>query len=106
MENGLISDMQISASSSLSSYQDARLARLHYAGGGGYAGSWVAATNDIYQWLKVDLRSYYTKVPRVATQGRQDHDSQWVTTYNLQYSDDDVNFQHYMEQGQSVNKVM
>lgn len=104
MENGAISDGQISASSSYDGYHAARLARLHYKGGGGYAGAWETATGDTNQYLQIDLSSHYIKINRVATQGRHD-ESHWVTTYNLRYRKDEESFQDYIEQGQSVKKV-
>ncbi|CAH3189056.1 unnamed protein product, partial [Porites lobata] len=61
-------------------------------------GAWCAITNDIYQWLQVDLRKY-TTVTRIATQGRSDW-NQWVTKYRLQYSEDGVNFNFYKALGQ------
>ena len=99
MENGKISDEKISASSELSVNHAAIQARLNFK-----VGSWVSATNDAAQWLQIDLENYYTLVTSVATQGR-DQDKQWVKRYNLQYSDDAVNFTYYVEQGQSAVKV-
>ena len=98
MENGAISDEQISASSQLDANHAAK-GRLHCK-----AGSWSAGKNDLHQWLQVDLGSQYTKVTRVATQGRI-YPAQWVTKYKLQYSNDGVNFQYYRDQGQTVAKV-
>ena len=67
-------------------------------------GSWSAGNNDENQWLQVDLGSRYTKVTRVATQGIHDA-AQWVTKYKLLYSNDEVNFQYYREQGETGDKV-
>ncbi len=99
MENGAISDGQISVSSQLDANHSAVQGRLHCG-----AGSWSASSNDVNQWLQVDLGSQYTKVTRVATQGRSDA-ALWVTKYKLQYSNDAVNFQYYREQGQTEDKV-
>ena len=99
MENGAISDGQISASSQLFVNHTAIQGRLRRK-----AGSWSAGSSDVNQWLQVDLGSQYTKVTRVATQGGNDA-AQWVTKYKLQYSKDGVNFQYYREQGQTINKV-
>ncbi|XP_073259033.1 uncharacterized protein [Porites lutea] len=99
MENGAISDAQISASSQWDNNHGPRRARLNgkrSAGNG--VGAWCAITNDIYQWLQVDLRKY-TTVTRIATQGRSDW-NQWVTKYRLQYSEDGVNFHFYKALGQ------
>ena len=113
MEIGAISDSQISASSGYKkpSAHAASQGRLNFQETSDKAGAWVAATNDVNQWLQVDLYQL-TKVTRVATQGRNFRSqwpwgshSQWVTKYNLLYSDDDETFQYYMEQGQTTDKV-
>ena len=104
MENGAISDGQISASSQLDSSHAVTQARLRFKATAGKAGSWSARSNDVHQWLQIDLGSRHTNVTRVATQGRNDS-LQWVTSYKLQYSYDDVNFQYYKEQGQTAAKV-
>ena len=105
MEDGTISDTQISASSQWNADYAAIQGRLHFKAIPQYAGSWSADKKDLQQWLQVDLGSQYTRVTRVATQGRHDY-SQWVTKYKLQYSNDGVNFQYYREQGQNVGKVI
>ena len=98
MENGAILDEQITASPQWSSNFAPFQGRLHFQG------SWSAGTNDLHQWLQLDLRSQYTKVAGVATQGENDRDY-WVTKYKLTYSDDGVNFQYYGEQGKTTYKV-
>ena len=104
MENGTISDGQISASSQWDAGYAASQGRLHFKGISKEAASWSSAENDLHQWLQVDLGSQYTKVTRVATQGRNDH-SQWITKYKLQYSNDGVNFRYYRVQGETADKV-
>ena len=98
MENGAILDEQITASSQSNSDHAPFQGRLHFQK------SWTAGTTNLHQWLQVDLGSQYTKVTRVATQGRNDA-AQWVTKYKLSYSDDGVNFQYHKEQGQTTAKV-
>jgi len=110
MENGAISDGQISASSEFNADHAATQGRLHFQASlnPGKTGSWSAHTKDANQWLQVDLNSKDTKVTRVATQGRNGYEyngGQWVTKYKLQYSDDGVNFQYYKEQGQTTDQV-
>ena len=78
-------------------------ARLHKKADGGMAGAWSAQMDDFNQWLQVDLGSY-TKVSRVATQGKNGLD-QWVTKYKIQYSDDGETFSVYKEPGTSSDKV-
>lgn len=104
MENGAMLDGQISASSQWDSNHAAIQGRLFFQATGAKQGGWSAGSNKPEEWLQVDLGSQYTKVTRVATQGRNAH-SQWVKSYHLQYSDDGLNFHYYREQGQTVNKV-
>ena len=103
MENRLIKDAQITASSEWDSNHAAIQARLNFKAGGGKAGGWSARSNDANQWIQVALGSY-TKLTGIATQGRNRY-YQWVTKYQLQYSNDGVSFQYYKEPGQSSPKV-
>ena len=104
MEDGTISDGQISASSEIDLNHAATQARLQFQQTGIKQGSWVAGTVDTNQWLQIDLANYHTTVRRVATQGRNGG-SQWVTSYNLQYSDNGVSFTYFGDQGQGLIKV-
>ena len=103
MENGNISDSQITASSKHNNLHAASQARLHYQGGynGGatFAGSWSARGNDVEPWLQVDFREKVTVV-KVATQGRFDRD-QWVESYSLSYSHDGTHFEVYKQFGEA-----
>ena len=103
MESRLIKDAQITASSEWDSNHAAIQARLNFKAGGGKKGAWSARSNDANQWIQVALSSY-TKLTGIATQGRNGY-SQWVTKYQLQFSDDGVNFHNYKEPGQSSPKV-
>lgn len=94
MENGLIADGQITASSYLSGSHEPFLARLHLKPVPlGRIGAWASLYNDLNQWLQVDVGRQYN-VSRIATQGRQDI-SQWVSKYKLQFSEDGVMFYNY-----------
>ena len=104
MGDGSISDSQISASSQLDSNHAVTHGRLHFEATAGKAGSWSARSNDVNQWLQIDLGSRHTEVTRVATQGGNDH-LQWVANYKLQYSNDGVIFQYYRDQGKTAYKV-
>ena len=104
MGSGAISDGQITASSQLDPDHSAIRGRLQCETTSGKAGSWSAGNNDVNQWLQVDLGSRYTRLTRVATQGKKDV-AQWVTKYKLQYSNDGATFQNYREEGQTVDKV-
>ena len=105
MENGLISDEQISASSEWDEDHAAIQGRLRFEPTDSKAGSWVVGTTDTNQWLQIDLDSLNAIVTRVATQRRGDMD-EWVANYNLLYGDDGVNFQNYREDGDTVTKVI
>jgi len=112
MESGTISDSQFSASSENGGNHAANQGRLNFQETSSRAGAWQAVTNDLKQWLQIDLGNRLAQVTRVATQGRHyssqwlwSPHSQWVTKYKLQYSDDGVNFQYYREQGQPTDKV-
>ncbi len=104
MESHSITDGQISASSQYSAYHAAFQGRLHSQ----YlwkAGAWSTRTDNLDQWLQVDLGSQYPPVvTRVATQGRNGYD-QWVKTYKLQYSNDTASFHYYKEPGKNEHKV-
>ncbi|XP_044183388.1 uncharacterized protein LOC114971011 isoform X2 [Acropora millepora] len=70
------------------------------------AGSWSARVNDQHQWLQVELLKEESLVTSVATQGRNSrNNNQWVTKYKLQYSNNDVNFEYYQDEGQTTTKV-
>lgn len=105
MESGAITGGQITSSSEWSSTHAPSLARLNRVKQGYKAGSWSAKTNDVNQWLQVELGSEYTKGTRIATQGRNDYD-QWVKTYKLQYSNDGLNFHYYRGQGATEDKAV
>ena len=105
MENGEISDDQITASSEHAWNTPAKVARLNRLDRTeNLQGAWVAAGKDSNQWLQIDLKVMHTVVTRVATQGRNGNEH-WVTKYKLQYSNHEENFQYYKEQGQTTDKV-
>jgi len=103
MENRLIKDAKITASSQWNSNYAANQARLNFKAGRVKQGGWSTRWNNANQWIQVALGGY-TKLTGIATQGRNGH-SQWVTKYKLQYSDDGVNFHYYKVSGQSSPKV-
>lgn len=104
MESGAILDGKITASSQWDPNHAPHQARLNYKPPAGKAGSWSAKTNDANQWLQIDLGGAFTKVTRVASQGRHAV-AQWVTKYRLKYSNDGVNYQDYKEESQTVVEV-
>lgn len=104
MENAAIRDVQINASSQLNSNHAAIQGRLNFQATSIKAGSWSARTNDVNQWLQVDLGNTFTTITAIATQGRHGV-NQWVNNYKVQYGEDGVNFQYYREYGQLTDKV-
>ena len=104
MESGAIANSQIRASSQYDSNHAPFQGRLRFQGTTLRAGAWSAGRNDLFQWLQVDLGSQYTRVTRVATQGRNAH-SQWVKRYRLLYSKDGLSFQYYRDQGKPIDEV-
>ena len=105
MENGVIPNGQITASSEWGANQAAFQGRLNFQPTAIKSGGWVAAKADANPWLQVDLGSRYAKVARVATQGRRAWYHQWVTKYKLQYGNDGVNFHFYRKHGRTAHKV-
>ena len=98
LESGVISDGQITASSQMDEHQSPAQARLNHWG-------WSAGSDDLKQWLQVDLGSYI-RVTQVATQGVQRLSTgYWVTSYRLQYSDEGFIFHFYQEPSDTSAKV-
>ena len=93
LENKNIPDAQITASTEYNAGHGASNGRLNFKAGRGKTGAWSALTNNVYQWLQVDLRAK-TEVTAIKIQGRQDYD-QWVKTFTISYSSDGSNFTPY-----------
>lgn len=87
MENGRVSDSQITASSYYAASLSTRQARLNSAT------SWSSRTLDANQWLQVSFRRNEI-ITSIETQGRKTAD-QWVKTYMVSYSTDGTNFEYY-----------
>ncbi|XP_022794434.1 EGF-like repeat and discoidin I-like domain-containing protein 3 [Stylophora pistillata] len=104
MESHHIKDSQITASSQWDGNHAAVQGRLNFKAGGGKQGGWSARPNNENQWIQVALSSY-TKLTSIATQGRNAY-KQWVTAYQLQYSDDGMNFYYYKVPGHSSPKTL
>lgn len=104
MQSGEIPKEQLSASSEWDKNHGAKRGRLNIKREGALRGAWSSRRNDQNQWLQIDLRTRYTAVKGIATQGRDDW-NQWVTRYRLQYGNDGNNFEFYTEvAGQSAMK--
>ena len=106
MENGEITDAQISASSEYDIDHASVQGRLNFMGNHIKQGAWVAFPSDVYPWLQIDLLKNNTRITRVATQGRHNH-NQWVTKYSLLYANNDTGiFQYYKgQEQQNATKV-
>ena len=105
MESGAILDSQISASSEWDSNHAARQARLHFVQTVPRIGAWSAGSNNLNQWLQVDLLNT-TRVSGVASQGRNGCPcDQWVTKYKLQYREDGRAFKFYRRSGDKLDMV-
>ena len=103
MASGAILDSQIRASSEWDIDLPAQQARLHFVKT--VYGAWSARSNDIHQWLQVDLLNT-TRVSGVATQGRNGCPcAQWVTKYKLQYSEGGQAFKFYRRSGDESDMV-
>ena len=103
MESGAILDSQIRASSEWDINVPAQQARLHFVKT--IYGAWSARSNDLNQWLQVDLLNT-TRVSGVATQGRNGYSyNQWVTKYKLKYSEGGQAFKFYRGSGDNSDKV-
>ena len=96
MENGTISDSEITASSVQSGSTPAKNGRLNNTLGS----SWCAATSDSNPYLQIDLRTLHI-ICAVSTQGNSQAD-QWVKTYTIELSKDGLSssWTDYKEEGQ------
>ena len=96
MENNVLPNSAITASSIWGSAHEPWRARLNNVPNGHW-GSWSAATNQIGEWLQIDL-GRETVVTKIATQGRPPTCcSQWVTSYKILFSSDSTNWKEYKE---------
>ena len=103
MKSGAIRNAQITASSIWNQYHAARLARLGTVKRGRYVGAWCARHNNHHQWLKVDFKKPM-KITKIETQGRQDT-NQWVTRYQLSYSQDGAHWTLYRHRSNDKVKI-
>ena len=96
MQNNQIPDSALRASTSYNvNSMGPRNGRLHFQPPSGQYGAWAVSTNNEFQYFEVNFGEW-TKVTKLATQGRQDG-GWWVTSYCLSYSYDGVFFEEYKE---------
>ena len=81
MENRDLPDAQITASSEYDATHGPSNGRLNFKAGGGKTGAWSTKTNDVHQWLQVDL-GQEMEVQAIQSQGRQDR-HQSVKSYTV-----------------------
>lgn len=104
MENGVILDEKITASSQYAERTGPARARLYFENTFG-TGGWVPTLLDDNPWLQIDLVSQY-QVTRVATQGCYHNViSLWVIKYKLIYRSEGEYFKYYKEKDQTTEKV-
>ena len=84
MKNGKIPSNAITATTLYNQYHGPERARLDTVKSGSYIGAWIPKSQDLGQWIQVDLGKI-TKITRLATQGRQDA-AHWVKSYSISYS--------------------
>ncbi|KAG7467807.1 coagulation factor V [Solea senegalensis] len=98
IENGLIEDHRITASSAASSWYSGpwkpSLARLNAQGS---VNAWQAKHSDRNQWLQVEL-PHVQKITGIITQGAKSLGKEmYVMSYSLQYSDDNAHWNQYTD---------
>ena len=105
MEDGSILDNQITASSEWNANHGPSNARLNRPATPPTTGAWSAKTNNRNQWIQADLGGLKW-VSGVVTQGRNGAYSQWVTRFNVQYSENGQ-IRNYVEDsnGRNVRKL-
>ena len=113
MESYAMPNYRIKASSVYDGDHAASQGRMNFHETTVKSGSWSAGSNNLYQWLQIDLGVPDDIVKRVATQGRNLNQhwpggkhGQWVTKYTLEYSEDCKQFQGYKGKDQGTVKVI
>ena len=91
MESGAIPDSSITASSSFDSRYLPHRARLNLKE---MPSGWQSKTKGSGEWIQVDL-GQVTYVTGIATQGAFNHNTEWMTSYSVQYSGDGKTFVDY-----------
>ena len=103
MKDGTIKDNQITSSTEWAANHGATNARLDRPAGHGRTGGWSAKTNDVNQWIQADLGAIRS-VSGIVIQGRSDY-NQWVTKYQVQYSEDGVTWKYVKDDEQKNDMV-
>jgi hypothetical protein len=99
MENGKISDNQITASSEYDVTTGVPIARLNFRARDGLAGAWSPRASDQGQCLQVDFQRFIN-ITAISTQGREGCVcNQFVKSYTISFSDDGKKFQSHKAGG-------
>ncbi|XP_054642968.1 coagulation factor V isoform X2 [Dunckerocampus dactyliophorus] len=106
MENGLIEDYRITASSTSSSwYLGAWLPSYARLNKQGTVNAWQAKYKDMKQWLQVELPEV-KKITGIITQGAKSLGKEmYVTFYSLQHSEDGIYWNDYNEDEDRPPKI-
>ncbi|KAK3743989.1 hypothetical protein QZH41_010801, partial [Actinostola sp. cb2023] len=95
MTNGDIPDHAVTASSTWTTLSPS-WGRLYWTKHG-TSNAWIVASNDVNQWLQIDL-SRLQDVTAIATQGRHGNRFlHWVISYWFSYSNDGATWNEYKE---------
>ncbi|XP_053313463.1 coagulation factor V [Spea bombifrons] len=105
MENNMIKDEQITASSYKSSWYSSSwkpsLARLNKYGS---VNAWQAKANNNQQWLQIDLLQT-KRVTGIITQGAKSMTTEmYLKSYGVQYSENGRDWKPYIDQSNSMEK--
>ncbi|XP_061647973.1 coagulation factor V isoform X2 [Phyllopteryx taeniolatus] len=106
MENGLIEDRRVTASSVNSNWYfgpwSPSFARLNKQGA---VNAWQARYRDMKQWLQVELADVM-KITGIITQGAKSLGKEmYVTSYTLKYSDNGIHWHDYTEDDDRPAKI-
>lgn len=106
LQRGAVSNDAFSASSSYDDDHEPWLARLYSKEG---EGAWCALKNDGAQYLQVDLGQTHI-ITGLAIQGKYEISEwamrfrTWVTNFILSFSDNQINWTSYIQEG-NITKV-
>ena len=103
MENRLIPNSAVTASSDYGTYYEPWQARLNNVHSRSSSGSWSSKRLVSGEWFQIDLGENKV-ITKLATQGRPEVGHyQWVTLYKFAFSTDNVSWEEYKEGG--ISKV-
>ena len=106
LEDGRIKDSKITASTEWSSNHAATFARLNRPPQSGGFGGWTpkVTETDPLPWIQVDL-GVLMLVSGVVMQGREDEWNRWVPEYQVESSDDGMNWEYVRDANQQLDTV-